>query len=229
MAISKVVFDGHRGGDQVTYNLTGDLQGKPVVTPPATGTTPVATGLPRDLEIHMAKGKDGFTANFNGHSLLANADFLLNAGTGRGADSLRVNADQGSGTNIAAGARMRLNLNSFNKRGNDTVTFNYKGQQDGTLNFHLFGGPGSDQLAANVELLAGSTGSPLLGEGANDPATVDGGPGRDGLMFIVHNDNPTTTPSGPIFAEMHGGAGKDVGVHTANVTSTGVENDMIVP
>jgi hypothetical protein len=228
-AISQVVFNGHRGGDQVTYNLTGDLQGTlPVAVPLGSGTA-VQAGLPRDVEIHMEKGKDRFVTNFNGHSLLANSDFLLNAGTGRGADNLQVNANQGNGTNVAAGARLRVNLNSFNKRGNDTVTFNYKGQQDGTLNFHLFGGPGSDQLAANVELLAGSTGNPLLGEGPNNPATVNGGPGRDSLMFLVHNDNPSTTSTAPIFAEMHGGAGKDVGVHTANVKAFSVENDMIVP
>src|SRR4051812_27083405 len=112
-AVSQVVFNGRRGGDQVTYNLTGDLQGAtPLALPPGVATA-VRAGLPRDLEIHMEKGIDHFTANFNGHSLLASAEYFLNVGTGRGRDTVQVNADQGSGTNIAAGARMRVNLNAF--------------------------------------------------------------------------------------------------------------------
>jgi hypothetical protein len=223
VAVSKVLFNGRRGGDMVVYNLTGDLQGTSPTVPPATA------GLPREIEVHMAKGVDRFVANFTGHNLLANSDLFLTAGAGRGPDSLQVNADQGDGTDIGTGARLRVNLNAFNKRGDDSVGFNYKGVQNGTLNFHLFGGTGRDQVGANVELLQGSTGSSPLGLGVGDmgdPATVEGGSGRDDLTFLVHSNN---NPNVGVFGEIRGGGGRDVGRRTANIKSFSLETDMVLP
>lgn len=87
-------------------------------------------------------------------------------------------------------------------------------------------------IGAVVDANAGSEGR--LGA-ASDRATVEGNNGNDTLAFRVLN---STSPGFEVFATIDGGrngllpffpfAGKDVGRRTANVSSRGVEQNILV-
>ncbi len=95
---------------------------------------------------------------------------------------------------------------------NDFASIGYSGTNDGQIDITELGNGGSDQLSADVFMIAGSTGS--VGSSTNESEIK--GSGKDHLSFTIERGTDTTTTTN-IFAQVIGTTKKDKVVHTANV------------
>ncbi len=153
---------------------------------------------------------------------------------------LQMRVDGGSGRDTMSvgvfGNTQGLSLLSLDLNGGsgiDTIAASYQGKADGELRLNARGGADNDTVTALVDVAAGSEGR--LGAGGQQ-ATVEGNSGNDTLDFRVHN---RTSPGFEVFAKIDGGSNSffsffpfgrgDVGRHTGNVASTGLERDIRVP
>jgi hypothetical protein len=204
--VSRIVVSTNGGNDGVTYLQTGDR---------SSAMTFVA---------HLGSGNDVFHSEIQGD--IRTFSFLEMFVRGNADnDTIGVHAD--SDTDVQALSLLRVDLNG--NEGKDTILALYRGEADGELRLNARGGSSDDTIAVRMDMDVGSEGR--LGA-ANDRATVEGNSGNDTLTFRVH------TPGSPFFkvtATIDGGSNtwipfrrKDVGRHTSNVASTGLEQDIVV-
>jgi hypothetical protein len=182
------------GKDKVTYNLNGALSTARTITP------------------DLGNKADTFTANINAD---LNAKLTIDATGGSGDDVMTINSDN---VNVAQGVTFHADMDG--NGGNDTITTNYSGVLDGTLDLLNKGGDDKDKLKMFLTAQDGSTGK----VGKNGDATAVEGNGNDDNLRLE-----VTVPAGvDVFAEARGNGGKDTCHRTANVTSSNVETDFVV-
>jgi hypothetical protein len=237
-AIDFVQFDGRRGNDRVTYNLTGDLMDSRTV---------VAT---------LGVGNDTFLANID-HSMRATGALQIEAYGGAGKDNLAtvqtgttvagtvvpyLQGDEGNDTitysytgTVAAGAIVAPGL--LGGAGNDTLRLDYTGQVLGQLlyNYTLDGGAGNDTVVGQARVLADSSGK--VGHDASLNSVVQGGDGNDSVTFDVvvetrattDSDGNDTTIRPDVYARTYGGVGRDSVRRSSNVAGdSSNESDAIL-
>jgi hypothetical protein len=178
------------------------------------------------LTANLGSDNDFFRSGINGDILNFRA-LQMHVDGGSGRDTIQV----GVFANVQTFGLLNLDLNGGDD--NDTVAASYQGKADGLLLINARGGADNDKVLVQVDVAAGSQGR--LGNSFFQPATVEGNSGNDDLEFRVHNQ---TSPNFKVFAKIDGGSNsffsffpfgrKDVGRHTANVKSTGLEKDIIV-
>jgi hypothetical protein len=192
--VDAIVINMKRGKDKVTYNLNDALSTARTITP------------------DLGNGDDTFTANIKAD---LNANLTIDATGGSGDDVMTINSDN---VNVAKGVTFEADMDG--NSGKDTITTNYSGVLDGTLDLLHKGGDGKDKLKMFLTALDGSTGK----VGKNGDATaVEGNGGDDNLRLEVR------VPAGvEVFAEARGNGGKDTCHRTANVTSSSVKTDFVV-
>ena len=95
---------------------------------------------------------------------------------------------------------------------NDVASISYSGTNNGEIDLAVQGSGGSDQLSADIFMIAGSTGT--VGSSKN-VATIKGS-GKDHLSFTIHQGTDSTSTT-DIFAALIGTSKKDKLVHTGNV------------
>jgi hypothetical protein len=205
--VSRIVVNTGAGADGVTYLQQGNRR------------------LSMNFTADLGTENDGFHSEIHGDMLnWTTMEMKVNGGAGR--DVIGVHADDD--VDVQALSLFKLDLNGND--GNDTILALYRGEVDGELRLNARGGANDDTITVRVDADAGSTGR--LGA-VTQRATVEGNSGNDTLMFRVYALN---SPSFKVFATIDGGSNswwpfsrKDVGRHTANVASTGLENDIRVP
>src|SRR5262249_41683672 len=192
--VDKIVINMNGGEDKVTYNLNGALSTARTINP------------------NLGDKDDTFTANINGD---LNANLTIDATGGGGDDVMTINSDN---VNVAKGVTFEADMDG--KGGKDTITTNYSGVLDGTLDLLNKGGDKKDTLKMILTALDGSTGK----VGKNGDATaVEGNGAGDNLRLEGRG------PAGvQVFAEARGNGGKDTCHRTANVTSSSVKTDFVV-
>jgi hypothetical protein len=236
-AISVIEVGTGTGKDNVTYELNGDLQ------PNVEHDVLVGSGAKN------GGGTVQFTVNVAG-KILAKSDLLiLGAADTTKTTTMTVNdsgeidgelstglfaASNGKSTKagpqryflsstapISADGRLEGGLLGTGK--NDTADVEYSGTNNGEVFVNEMGNGGADQLAANIDMTATSTGT--VG-GSSDKATVSGA-GHDLLSFRIKRGTDSTSNIG-INAQIIGSSRKDKLVHTANVISATSGSDTIV-
>ena len=192
--VDKIVINMRGGEDKVTYNLNGALSTARTINP------------------DLGDGDNTFTANIKAD---LNADLTIDATGGGDDDVMTINSDN---VNVAKGVTFKADMDG--KGGKDTITTNYSGVLDGTLDLLNKGGDKKDTLKMVLTALDGSTGK----VGKNGDATaVEGNGAGDNLRLEVR------VPAGvQVFAEARGNGGKDTCHRTANVTSSSVNTDFVV-
>lgn len=207
--ITKIKFDLKKKDDRISYTQTGNRTRSMTV------------------DGSMGDGRDLFSGFIQG-DINANQTLDIRVRGEDGADGIDLTAN--SDVDILAGATFRATLSG----GDDTdrVDFNYQGEIDGLLNYHLSGDGGSDSgsgfIRATVRADLGSTGQ--VGQ-TGDTALVEGNSGDDSVAnFVFKNQSDIFLA---VSAKLDGGngflffGGNDVGNHTANVTSVNCESDFI--
>lgn len=192
--VTSVVVYGGNGDDTVTYQLTGDL----------------TTNTMRSIRAFLGNGQDSFDASLNGN-LLAGATLKLAAWGSNGKDTLSLDG----ASDVAEGALLMALFNGGNA--NDDIRTTLTGILLGDLQVEQHGENGSDLVAIDLTLEAGSTG--------NVSAKGFGGNGVDLVTLNVQDDsgddgNPGTTDTSTLaslVAVLHGGRGMDYFEATDNV------------
>jgi len=207
--VTKIKFDLKGGGDRISYTQTGNRT--------------------RSMTIDgkMGSGSDLFSGFIQG-DILANRTLDIKVLGDSGADGIDLTAN--TDVDVQAGATMKLRLSGGDDK--DRVDFNYQGELDGTMRYHLSGDGGDDNgagfIRATIRADLGSSGQVgLVGE----TALVEGNSGDDSLGHFVFKDPSDIFLA--VSAKVDGGngflffSGNDVANHTANVTSVNVESDFI--
>jgi hypothetical protein len=207
--VDSIVVTTKGGKDNVSYDQTGDRKRS------------------MDLQVNLGSEADGFNGDLHGDILnFRMMQIKVDGGSGR--DVMGLHAD--NDVDVQGLALLKMELNGGDD--NDTILALYQGKADGELRLNARGQDGNDLIAAVVTADAGSEGR--LGAGGQQ-ATVEGNNGNDTLTFRVLNQ---TSPGFEVFAKIDGGrngflfglfGGKDTGRHTANVSVTGIEKDILVP
>jgi hypothetical protein len=192
--VDTIVIKMKGGNDKVTYNLNGALSTARTITP------------------DLGSDDDTFTADINGD---LNAKLTIDATGGGGDDVMTINSDN---VNVAKGVTFQADMDG--NGGKDTITTNYSGVLDGTLDLLNKGGDDKDKLKMFITALDGSTGK----VGKNGDATaVEGNGNDDNLRLEVR------VPAGvDVFAEARGNGGQDTCHRTANVTPSSDKTDFVV-
>lgn len=170
----------------------------------------------RTVKTELGDGNDWFTANLGGN-LQSGVNYLVDVKGGNGNDRIRVYADYD--VDVGWGATLRTELRG--EDGEDNIATYYRGELDGLLDLFTSGGDDDDTVASYVTLDAGSTGT--VGAAGN-PSIVRGDGGCDQLAFRIRNYG-----SAAVLARSEGSASTDIGWRTANVTSSSIETDWVVP
>jgi hypothetical protein len=153
----------------------------------------------------VGAGVDHFQAGLNGN-LTGTANVLLKVTGGHSYDGIKI----GAHGNIAASARLAIDAEGA--PGTDTIHVDYTGQLAGRLSVLAKGNQQFDWIESNINLAAGSKGSL--------DAKVQGGRGDDLLILRVKG---ATKQLHSLSALLDGGAGYNIGVHTANVKVVNIQ------
>ena len=215
-AVAVVKLVGGSGADKVTYNLNGTLTaprsvllalgaGNDRFVGNIAGDVNAPTGL--DLEVYGGAGNDNMVVNQTGQTLAGAFVPYLEGDDGN--DTLSYN---GTGK-ILTGSSVTPEFSGG--AGNDAIKATYSGQVNGNFIYNLSadGGAGNDNIAYNVHVAAGSSGT--VGTSPATPAAVLGGAGNDTIRFAVTVDPSVTLAQ--VSAAVVGGSGKDAVSRTANV------------
>jgi hypothetical protein len=180
------------GDDQVYYNLVRNL----------------LPGQQRLVDVRTEAGNDSFSAslynpaNGIGSDLRASSGLTIVGLGGDGNDSMRI--DAGRDVDVAHGASLKMML--FGDAGNDFLSAQYRGENDGAVSIReLDGGRGNDLIRGTYFADPGSTGIAV--------AAAHGGAGDDFMSLSLFG--PIVVPS-----LLDGGShvNGDVGFATPNVT-----------
>lgn len=247
--ISSVSIKGGNKADSVFYMLTGPVaQGVNVTADLRGGTNSFVALVPQDIK---AGGSASFAVkNSSGGGKDSVAVNVLGGVESGGSLAVVVNPSNGSGAsesvNLLGGKKIAgfvmIDLEGTSKNdtesvmigddidttglvmvfergkpGNDTETISYSGQDKGTLLTQADGGPDKDTISTQIMLSTGSSGAVIAGEA--------GGPGNDTLTLAVRKqagDNPSVT------GKVDGGNGTDTAMVTPGVTTTAVENVVMI-
>ena len=104
-----------------------------------------------------------------------------------------------------------LDLGMIGGSHNDLTNISYSGTNNGEIDLQVVGAGGSDQLSADIFMIAGSTGT----VGKSNVAMIKGS-GKDHLSFTIHQGTDSTSTTN-IVAQVIGTTKKDKIVHTGNV------------
>lgn len=217
--VEHVDVDAGNGQDTVTYNQ---------------GTSTQARNTTRSFSLHVDLGSglfDGSATNRFTANVFGNVGFVQNGAVqardlsfdiwgGNGADRLDFNFND---TDIRTGSELYIMAIGFG--GADNITLDSDGEVDGNLFFTLQGWGGNDTIAANVLLDAGSTG--LLGRDGT-AANIRGDEDSDNLRFAVRHQAGSQAE---VDAALNGGFSlfdNDVGRHTTNVSTSYLEQDIVI-
>jgi hypothetical protein len=220
--ISKVEFDMNGGNDLVTFNQGSSL-------------SPVTQVRNMTVEAHLGGGDDTFQANLfgsvtNGATMRIDVDGDSFLTSGNDVVTIRAgNLDPSEALDSAADFDVQtgstLSVNVIGDGGSENIDVFYQGELDGALRLNLDGQSGGDDVAALVDIDAGSTGH-LLGLQNGTAARVSGGSNDDDLRFQIDRD-PGAGPVS-IFAVMDGGSGNgDLGVLDENVVTVVNVEDVV--
>ena len=228
-AVSAIQVMGQKGNDQVRYNLTGDLVGaRDVLTTLGAGNDQFLAGVDHavqttqvlSLQVYGEAGDDALTIRQEGPVTGGTFFPFLQGDAGNDTLTFTAVGDIGAGATVGPGL--------IGDAGNDTIALNYTGNVVGQFLYSttIDGGPGADNLGAQVTLGKNSTGK--VGTSTTTTAVVQGGDGEDQVRFAVTVDPTATTPA-QVFATAMGGAGTDTVQRTANVQGdASIENDAIL-
>jgi hypothetical protein len=214
--ITAVVVALGAGNDDVTYNLTGNLQsGRGVSVGLGPGNDTFSGFFRQNLNTNAAlslsvSGGNGFDrmTNVVVSQMLAGSNFTTFFDGGGGNDRLTVQTSTFAG--VAAGAS--YNTAILGGGGNDTINDNYQGVLNGTMSLLVQAGKGDggrQSAGASVSILPGSTGTFV-------PSAVVGGRGNERLRFVLFNNSSAVAVNQFIVA----GRGFDVCTRTANVAAS---------
>jgi hypothetical protein len=223
-AVTEIAVQTGTGNDKVTYELDGNLQ--------TSNTELVFVGS----GAKQGGGTLQFTANIVG-KILPNADLsiigvpdpkklttmtvnesgeidgTLSAGESELGSKIKPGPEsftlQSTGMIASGGV---LDTGIFGGKHNDVANVSYSGTNNGELDLGLTGSGGSDQLSADIFMIAGSTGT--VGS-SNNVATIKGS-GKDHLSFTIHQGTDSTSTTN-VFAQVIGTTKKDKVAHTGNV------------
>ncbi len=208
IGVDSIVVSTKGGKDHVSYDQTGDRTRS------------------MNMQVNLGSDADGFFGQIHGDILnFRIMQMQVNGGSGR--DIMGLFAD--NDVDVQGLALLKMEMNGGDN--DDTIVALYRGKADGELRLNVRGGDNEDKIAVAVDVDAGSEGR--LGAGGQQ-ATVEGGDGNDDLTFKVHNQ---TSPGFEVSAKIDGGrngflfglfGGKDTGRHTANVSATRIEKDILV-
>jgi hypothetical protein len=230
----KININGGKGSDQLTADFGPITSAKVALFANlGKGVDSVAlnydtiTGSTVKTNVHTGAGSDTFTVNYNhdisdskvnflaalnkggdsftgtlGGNILGTSAVTIRVNGGHGNDTVTVNA---AATNVDANAKLSFELNGG--LGNDNVTLTDEGTINGKLNAVVHGGPGTDTVAQNLTVDAGSTGN-IFGR-------VFGGRGNDDETFNV-TDNSGGTLS-KLNVDLYAILGHNTLHHTSNV------------
>src|SRR5262249_13658159 len=120
--------------------------------------------------------------------------------------------------NVAKGVTFKADMDG--QGGQDTITTNYSGVLDGTLDLLNKGGDKKDKLKMFLTALDGSTGK--IGKNGDATAVEGNGAADKGCVGV------RVRPGGGVSAEARGNGGKDPCHPTANVTASSVKTDFVV-
>ncbi|MFO0959707.1 MAG: hypothetical protein U0800_20100 [Isosphaeraceae bacterium] len=205
-ATSNLTATGSAGRDQISVSTAGDVSAVAGFAAPAVAMT--ADG---------GADNDGVTVRMNGKLQAGNLTARGQGGTGDD----RMLYVQAGDIGIATSA-----VNMDGGAGDDIMTSNHSGKLQSltsTVLLVMQGGLGADNITSNVNLSAGSSGK--VGD-AGSTALVDGGAGNDTLNFGVRIGAGSSTA---VTAREDGGLGTDTGRHTANVSTSSLATDTVIP
>jgi hypothetical protein len=100
--VSAILVDGGDGNDVVTYNLTATLVSS------------------RNIDVHLGKGNDAFTANLSNQGLAQYVSLDISTYGEGGGDTLTLNAQ-----NFSSDQNSILNFDYVGGAGKDKINFNY--------------------------------------------------------------------------------------------------------
>ena len=236
-AISVVEVATGTGKDNVLYELDGDLEPK----------------IERDVIVGSSAKSGGgtvqFTANIAGKILAESELLILGAADQTKTTTMTVN-DSGtidgelstglfaptvgkstkagperyffsSTAEISAGGNLATGILGTKK--NDTADIEYSGKNNGEIDVNEMGNSGSDQLTANINMSAVSSGT----VGTSSDKAIVSGAGHDLLTFRIRRGTDSTSTTG-INADITGSSRKDKLVHTGNVIAATSGSDTVV-
>ena len=207
------------GQDTVTYNQ---------------GTATQSANITRSFNLDVDLGSslfDGSAANTFRANVFGDVGFVQNGTVrardlsfdiwgGNGGDRLDFNFND---TDVRAGSELFIFAIGFG--GADNITLDSDGEVDGNMFFTLQGWGGNDTIAANVLLDAGSTG--LLGR-EGTAANIRGDEDSDNLRLAVRQQAGSQAE---VDAALNGGFSlfdNDIGRHTTNVSTSFLEQDIVI-
>jgi hypothetical protein len=222
--VSVVELQGGSGSDNVTFNLTGTLtaaqsilinlgNGNNQFEGNIAGAVDTANGL--DLEVYGGTGNDTEVVNQTGAT--ESGAFVPYLSGGGGQNTLTYN---GIG-NIAANASVSPEFAGGPVK--DTISSTYSGQDDGNYIYNLTvgAGKGTENIAENIYLAAGSTGT--VGYSPSQPASIEAGKGDDTIYYNIQAD-PTSTAQ--VIAAVLGDGGKGSITTSSNIGIDGKVSKM---
>lgn len=223
-AVTEIAVQTGTGNDKVTYELNGNLQatnqelvfvgsgakkggGSVQLTVNIVGKVLADSNL-AIIAVPDPKKLTTMTVNDSGEidGVLTTGVTALGTKVKPGPASFKF---QSTGMIASGGV---LDLGMIGGSHNNVTNISYSGTNNGEIDLEVVGGGGSDQLSADIFMLAGSTGT--VGNSKN-VATIKGS-GKDHLSFTIHQGTDSTSTTN-IFAEVDGTSKKDKVVHTGNV------------
>jgi hypothetical protein len=237
-AVSELAVVTGKGTDRVAYELDGKLQpnvselievgsspkGKPggsvQLTVNIVGKVLDQASL-TILEPPDPTHKNTMTVNDSGEvdgDLTAGIATIGSKNTGHGPEALAVQST------ATIGSTGFLDIGMIGSKANDTANVSYSGTNDGELEITELGDGGNDQLAADVYMIPGSTGT--VGS-SGSPSTLQTSGKKDSLRFTIHQGTDSTTTTN-ILATVIDTSKKDISTHTGNVVAQTKGVDSVV-
>jgi hypothetical protein len=200
VAINKVTMILGRGNDSVTYTLTDDTD----------------TAIMR-VDAFLNRGNDSFFLNVGSNGFFLNSRYFFRVDGQNGNDIIRA-VMQSTTEFFNVGATSSIGMNIRGGNGDDVISFQYSGDNDGLVNFWSDGGDGDDTIGVIYNIF-------------NDPgnvvgrywAQVYGGDGDNTLGVRIFDFDPDTRDA--IIGLIDGGDEDLIAVATTNVLVRNFDED----